>query len=39
MIERIKEEINQFNYQRNEYLGDSILNYSFAKLFYLETMA
>ncbi|TNV87559.1 hypothetical protein FGO68_gene11487 [Halteria grandinella] len=30
--------LNTFDYQRNEYLGDSLLNFSAAKLFYLDTI-
>ena len=30
--------LSSFNYQRLEYLGDSLLNYTLSHLFYYETM-
>jgi dsRNA-specific ribonuclease len=36
--EVLKRDIAMFNFQRLEYLGDSILNFSLAKLFYLDTV-
>ena len=33
----IKKELSLFDYQRLEYLGDCIVNFCLAKLFYLET--
>ena len=32
------EALSRFNYQRLEYLGDSLLNYTLSHLFYYESM-